>query len=152
MTVAVGDRVRDVSGTTHDGRSVQLSELAAEGPLVVSFYPKAFTPGCTAQTCHLRDVSAEFAELGATVVGVSRDDADTQARFAAEYRLDFPLLADTDGQIAEALGARRPGPLPSKRQTVVLDTDLTVLGSFRSETDMHAHADQALELLRSHRA
>lgn len=143
----VGDRVPDVAGTTHDGRVVRLSEMAAGGPLVVFFYPKAFTPGCTAQTCHFRDLSARFAEVGATVVGASRDTAETQERFAEAYDVDFPLLADRDGSIAKALGAKRRGPLPSRRQTVVLAADLTVLGTFRSETNMNAHADEALALL-----
>jgi peroxiredoxin Q/BCP len=148
--VRVGSAVKDVTATTQDGTTVRLSDLAADGPLVVSFYPKAFTPGCTAQTCHLRDRAAEFAEIGATVVGVSGDSVQTQSEFAAKHRLSFPLLADTDGALAKTLGAKRPGPLPPRRQTVVLDSDLTVLGTIRSETNMDQHADEALELLRSH--
>jgi thioredoxin-dependent peroxiredoxin len=87
--------------------------------------------------------------VGASRVGVSRDDVETQARFADEHRFDYPLLADPDGEVAKAFGAKRPGPLWNKRQTYVVDADLTLLGEISSETDMEKHADEALELLRS---
>lgn len=143
-----GDRIPDVELTLDDGRRLQLSELLADGPLAVFFYPKAFTPGCTAQSCHFRDLAAEFAEVGAGRLGVSRDDAATQARFRAEKGFDFPLVADESGDVARAFGAKRLGPLPSKRQTYVLDTDGTVLRVISSETDMDVHADEALAVLR----
>lgn len=152
MGVREGSQVPDVEGTAHDGRPLRLSELVGDGCLVVFFYPKAFTPGCTAQTCHFRDLESEFQRLGAAIVGVSRDDAETQARFADAHGVTFPLLSDADGSIAKAFGAKRPGPLPSKRQTFVLDRDLTVLGVFRSELDMRAHAAEALAVLRSRAA
>jgi thioredoxin-dependent peroxiredoxin len=152
MGVKVGDRVDDIEAPSSDGQTVTLSELAGDGPLVVFFYPKAFTGGCTAEACHFRDLASEFAELGATRVGVSRDSVRTQARFADEHGFDYPLLADPDGVVATAFGAKRRGPLPSKRQTFVLDHDLTVLGEFSSELNMEAHADEALALLRSRTA
>ncbi|MEX1162251.1 MAG: redoxin domain-containing protein [Nitriliruptor sp.] len=93
-------------------------------------------------------LGAEFAELGASRVGISRDDVTTQARFAEEHRFDYPLIADPDGAVARLLGAKRPGPLWSKRQTYVLDRDLTVLAAISSETDMEKHADEALQVLR----
>ena len=142
------DTITDLTVDLDDGRSVPLSELAGGEHLVVFFYPKAFTGGCTAQACHFRDLGAEFAELGARRVGVSRDDADTQARFSAEHRFDYPLIADPDGTVAKAFGAKRPGPVPSKRQTIVLDGDLQVLHRIASETDMDVHADDALAFLR----
>ncbi len=152
MALAIGEQVADVTATTHDGRTVSLTELAADGPVVVFFYPKAFTGGCTAEACHFRDLGAEFAEVGATRVGVSRDDVATQARFAAEHDFDYPLLADPEGTVSKAFGAKRPGPLMSKRQTFVVDTDLTLLGRISSELDMEKHADEALALLRDHAA
>lgn len=150
MPPAIGDAIPDVTSTTHDGRTVRLSELAAAGPLVVFFYPKAFTPGCTAEACTFRDLGAIFAELGASVVGVSRDAAEVQAAFAAEHDFDFPLLADRDGSVSKAFGAKRPGPLPVRRQTFVIDRDRSLLGHFHSETRMDAHAQQALDVLRAH--
>ena len=146
------DVIPDLTVDLDDGRSVPLSELADGEHLVVFFYPKAFTGGCTAQACHFRDLGAEFAAVGARRVGVSRDDQDTQARFAAEHRFDFPLIADPDGTVAKAFGAKRPGPIPSKRQTIVLGSDLTVLHRIASETNMDVHADDALAVLREQHA
>jgi thioredoxin-dependent peroxiredoxin len=143
-----GEQVPDFDATLHDGRTLRLSSLLEEGPLVLFFYPKAFTPGCTAEARHFRDLDREFAELGAQRLGVSRDDVETQARFAEEHGLDYPLIADPDGQIAKIFGAKRLGPIPSKRQTFVIGADRTLLGAIASETNMERHADEALELLR----
>ena len=147
-----GERVPDLTVTVHDGTETTLSALAAGGPLVVFFYPKAFTAGCTAQACHFRDLGAEFSELGASRVGVSRDDADTQARFVTEHEFDYPLIADRDGAVSKAFGAKRVGPVPSRRQTYVLDADLTVLAVISDELRMDRHADDALEVLRAARS
>ncbi len=146
------DTLSDLTVTLDDGRRIRLSDLADGGHLVVFFYPKAFTSGCTAQACHFRDLAAEFAEAGASRVGVSRDDVETQARFASEHDFDFPLIADPDGAVARAFGAKRPGPMPSKRQTIVLDPDLRVVHRVSSELNMDRHADEALDYLRSRRA
>jgi thioredoxin-dependent peroxiredoxin len=144
----VGQRIEDLAVTTHDGRVTTLSQLAGGGPLVVFFYPKAFTAGCTAQACHFRDLGAEFTALGASRVGVSRDGSDTQARFADANGFDYPLIADRDGTVAKAFGAKRVGPVPSRRQTYVLGADLTVLAVISDEIRMDRHADDALEVLR----
>ncbi len=146
--VATADTIPDMTVDLDDGRAVPLSQLVDGDYLVVFFYPKAFTGGCTAQACHFRDLGAEFAAVNAARVGVSRDGQDTQARFSAEHRFDFPLIADPDGAVAKAFGAKRPGPIPSKRQTVVLDGGLTVLHRIASETNMDVHADDALAFLR----
>jgi thioredoxin-dependent peroxiredoxin len=143
-----GDQVPDFDAMLHDGRTLRLSSILEEGPLVLFFYPKAFTPGCTAEARHFRDLDREFEELGARRLGVSRDDVETQARFAQEHELDFPLIADPDGRIARIFGAKRPGPIPSKRRTFVIGADRTLLGAISSETNMERHADEALELLR----
>jgi thioredoxin-dependent peroxiredoxin len=144
-----GDRITDLVVATHDGTRTTLSALADGGPLVVFFYPKAFTAGCTAQACHFRDLGAEFAELGSSRVGVSRDDSATQARFAVEHEFDYPLIADRDGSVSKAFGAKRVGPIPSRRQTYVLDGDLTVMAVISDEIRMDRHADDALEVLRA---
>ena len=146
---SVGDRITDLTVTTHDGTTTTLSALADDGSLVVFFYPKAFTAGCTAQACHFRDLGAEFAELGASRVGVSRDDSETQARFAGEHEFDYPLIADRDGAVSKAFGAKRVGPIPSRRQTYVLGGDLTVMAVISDEIRMDRHADDALEVLRA---
>ena len=143
----VGDQVPDFTATLDSGETTTLSALLEGGPVVLFFYPKAFTGGCTAEACHFRDLAAEFAEAGAQRVGISRDDVDTQARFRDEHEFDYPLIADPDGTIARIFGARRMGPLWSKRQTFVIGTDRRLLGAIRSETDMERHADEALALV-----
>jgi thioredoxin-dependent peroxiredoxin len=143
----VGEQVPDFTAAMEDGSTRTLSAILQDGPVVLFFYPKAFTGGCTAQSCHFRDLAAEFAEIGAQRIGVSRDDVDTQASFRSEHGLDFPLIADTDGAIARIFGTKRLGPLWSKRHTFVIDTDRTVIEVIRSETDMDVHADQALAAL-----
>ena len=144
-------KIPDFTATLADGSTTSLTELLADGPIVLFFYPKAFTPGCTAESCHFRDLAAEFAEAGAQRIGVSRDDVATQAKFADSYGLDFPLIADPDGEVAKIFGAKRMGPLPSKRQTFVIDVDRTLLGVISSELNMQVHASDALELLRTRR-
>jgi peroxiredoxin Q/BCP len=116
-------RIPNFEATLDDGRTVMFDDLLAEGPVVLFFYPKAFTPGCTAESCTFRDMAAEFAEIGAQRIGVSRDDVATQARFREQYDLDFPLIADPDGAVAKVFGAKRVGPMPSKRQTFVVAAD-----------------------------
>jgi thioredoxin-dependent peroxiredoxin len=152
MATAELTTIPDLEVTTHDGATTSLSALAGDAPLVVFFYPKAFTAGCTAQACHFRDLGAEFAALGASRVGVSRDATAQQAAFAEQHHFDFPLIADPDGAVSAAFGAKRLGPLPSRRQTYVLDADLSVLAVISSEIDMQRHADEALAVLRAHRS
>lgn len=143
----VGDEVPDFTATLHTGETTTLSSLLADGPVVLFFYPKAFTGGCTAEACHFRDLTSEFARAGAQRLGISRDDVATQARFRQEHGLDYPLIADASGEIARIFGAKRPGPLWSRRATYVIDTGRRLLGGIRSETDMERHADEALSLL-----
>lgn len=152
MATTAGTAITDLAVTTHEGVATSLHGLAAGGHLVVFFYPKAFTTGCTAQACHFRDLGAEFSELGATRVGISRDASAKQAAFAEHNAFDFPLIGDPDGAVSAAFGAKRLGPLPSRRQTYVLDAELTVLAVISSEIDMQRHADEALDVLRAHRS
>lgn len=147
-----GELVPDFETTLHDGSTTRLSTLLDAGPVVLFFYPKAFTRGCTAEARHFRDLAQEFAAVGAQRFGISGDDVATQARFERAHDLGYPLLADPSGEIAAIFGARRLGPLPAKRRTFVIASDRTLLGTIASETNMARHADEALELLRRHRA
>ena len=144
-----GDTVPDFSATDQHGKPVTFSEMLQAGPAVVFFYPKAFTSGCTKESCHFRDLAGEFAELGAQRIGVSADSVDKQARFDDEHKLGYPLLSDPDKTIAKIFGVKRMGPLMNKRSTFVIDTDRTVLEVISSEMNMDVHADQALEVLRA---
>ncbi|ORB30387.1 peroxiredoxin [Mycolicibacterium parafortuitum] len=147
-----GDRVAEFELPDQTGTMRTLTELLADGPIVLFFYPAAMTPGCTKEACHFRDLASEFAAAGATRVGISADSVDKQAQFADKQNFDYPLLSDTEGVVAEQFGVKR-GLLgkfmPVKRTTFVIDTDRTVLAAIASEFSMDTHADKALEVLRS---
>ena len=100
----VGDAAPDFSGTTTDGSKIALKDFRGK-TLILYFYPKDDTPGCTAQACSLRDANTEIKKKGAAVLGVSTQNEVSHQRFAAKYNLNFPLLADTDKSVAKAYGA-----------------------------------------------
>ncbi|MGW5664852.1 peroxiredoxin [Streptomyces sp. NPDC003758] len=148
--VDVGAEVEDFTLPDETGTERRLSELLADGPVVLFFYPAALSPGCTAEACHFRDLAAEFAAVGARPVGISGDAVDRQQEFAGRHTLGFPLLSDADGTVRERFGVRRGLSLaPTKRVTFVIDQDRTVLEVVRSELRMSAHADRALAALRA---
>jgi len=98
-----GDVAPDFELPDQDGRAVKLSDFRGQ-PVVVYFYPKAETPGCTVQACGIRDHHAEYAAAGAAVVGISPDPVAKLERFRDKHALDFPLLADEAHAVAEAYG------------------------------------------------
>lgn len=145
-----GDQVAEFTLPDQHGSPRSLSEFLAKGPVVLFFYPAAMTPGCTAESCHFRDLAAEFEEAGASRVGISQDSVDKQAEFAGKHDFDYPLLSDAGGEIARSFGvSRKIGLMPTKRQTFVIDTDGRVLEVIKSEIRMTVHADRALEVLRA---
>ncbi|MGH3521207.1 MAG: peroxiredoxin [Haloechinothrix sp.] len=148
-----GDLVPDFTLPDDSGTQRSLSEFLAEGPVVLFFYPAAMTSGCTAESCHFRDLAGEFAALGGQRVGISADSVEKQAQFSAMHSFDYPLLSDVDGTVAKQFGVHRSfGPLPVKRHTFVIDTDRRVLEVIKSEVRMNVHADKALEALRARKA
>ena len=145
----IGDKAPDFDLPDETGARRRLSDLLEKGPVVLYFYPAAMTPGCTAESCHFRDLAAEFEQVGAQRVGISADKVDKQQQFSSKYDFDFPLLSDTDKSVAKAYGVRRgPGLIPNKRTTFVIGTDGLVKDVIRSEINMSKHADRALETLR----
>ena len=143
-----GDLAPDFTAFDQTGAEVRLSDLLADGPVVLFFYPKAFTPGCTVESCHFRDLADEFTEVGAQRIGISADDIETQAQFDEHYHLGIPLLSDPDRKIARMYGVKRPGILLNKRQTFVIGTDGRIVSVIGSEFNMDMHADAALAELR----
>ena len=101
--IEVGTEAPDFTLPDHDGEPVRLSDLRGR-PVVLYFYPKADTPGCTTQACGIRDRSGEYGEVGATVLGVSPDKPAKLRKFADKYGLPFTLLSDEDHSVAEAYG------------------------------------------------
>ena len=148
----VGDLVEDFVLPDEYGVPQTLSGLLRDGPVVLFFYPGAFTKLCTAEACQFRDVSEDLRAVGARPVGVSSDLVARQAAFAQAFTLGFPLLSDPAGEVRATFGVRRTnGRWPTKRVTFVIDTDRRVLGVIRSEIRMNLHADRALEVLRRRR-
>ena len=142
-----GDHVPDFSAPDQHGTVVKFSDLLAQGPVVVFFYPKAMTTGCTKESCHFRDLAGEFAAVGAQRLGISTDSVEKQARFDEKNSLGFTLLSDADRTIAKIFGVKRPGPLMNKRATFVVAADGTLIEEISSEMNMEIHADRALEAL-----
>ena len=108
-TPKVGDKAPAFTAQDQDGKTVKLSDFAGKQAVLVYFYPKDNTPGCTKEACGFRDRLDELKKDGVAVLGVSRDDAESHKKFIAEHNLNFPLLVDTDGKITEAYGAGMAG-------------------------------------------
>jgi peroxiredoxin Q/BCP len=153
--VAKGDLIDDFELPDETGTPRKLSDFLSSGPVVLFFYPAAMTRGCTMESCHFRDLAKEFADVGASRVGISRDSVNKQKQFADKHGFGYPLLSDADGKIARRFGVRRSlalGPLVTKRTTFVIGTDGRVLETIHNEVSMAAHADRALEVLRANAA
>jgi thioredoxin-dependent peroxiredoxin len=150
-SIEVGSTVEDFALPDETGTTRSLTELLADGPVVLFFYPAALSAGCTAEACHFRDLAAEFAAVGARPVGISGDSVERQEEFAGKHALGMPLLSDADGAVRELFGVKRGFSLaPTKRATFVIARDRTVLEVVRSELRMNTHADRALAALRGH--
>jgi peroxiredoxin Q/BCP len=144
-----GDVVADFELLDENGTPRKLSGFLEKGPVVLFFYPAAMTKGCTAESCHFRDLAAEFAAVGAQRVGISADQVEKQKRFSEKHTFDFPLLSDPDRVVANQFGVTRAfGPLPNKRVTFVIGQDRQILDVIKSEVRMSVHADRALETLK----
>jgi peroxiredoxin Q/BCP len=145
-----GDHVQDFELRDQTGTARRLSEMLAVGPVVLFFYPAALTYGCTKESCHFRDLVAEFKAAGAQPVGISRDEITKQKQFDEKHSLGFPLLSDADRKVAEAFGVKGGmlGLSPVKRTTFVIDGDRTIRAVISSEISMNSHADRALEAVR----
>ena len=148
MGLSVGESIPHFTLITQDGTSFSSKEALEQGPLVIFFYPKDYTPGCTAEACNFRDFHAEFRELGAQVVGVSTDSTKRHSSFANRYNLTYPLLTDDDGKLAKSFGVKKKffNLLPG-RETFVVDTEGIIRLSY---ADLKAanHHEKALETLR----
>ncbi len=144
-----GDVAPDFELPDQDGTPRRLSTMLADGPVVLFFYPLASSGGCTTEMCSVRDEAARFAAVGAQRIGISRDPVARQKAFAEGNGLDYPLLADVDGEVCAAYGTRRNlAAAPVKRHTVVIGTDGVVRDVVKSEFRFGKHADRALAALR----
>jgi peroxiredoxin Q/BCP len=122
--LAVGAPAPKISAIDEQGQPIQFADIYAKGITLVYFYPKAGTSGCTAEACSLRDSYEKLHARGLQIIGVSRDTAEAQKNFQAEYKLPFTLVADTDGKVAAAFGVPMLMgflPLASRQSFIVKD-------------------------------
>jgi thioredoxin-dependent peroxiredoxin len=117
----VGDKAPNFEAKDENGQAVKLTDFAGKQAVLVYFYPKDDTPGCTKQACGLRDSLDSLKTQGVAVLGVSRDDAESHKKFKAKHNLNFPLLVDTDGKLTEAFGAGMEGRKMSRRVSFLID-------------------------------
>lgn len=124
----IGDKIPEVLGVDKEGKVVKAEDFAGK-PLVVYFYPKDNTPGCTAEACSLRDGDAELREMGYTVIGISKDSVASHLKFAAKYELPFILLSDESTEVNQAFGVWQKKKMAGReymgtvRTTFVTDAD-----------------------------
>jgi len=137
----VGKPAPDFTATAQDGTSVHIAALKGK-PVVVYFYPKDETPGCTKEACSFRDAWAPLAKTGAVLVGVSADSLDSHKAFVAHWKLPFLLVSDPDGSIGKQYGV--PFESYHHRQTFVVGADGTVKKVYR-KVDVSVHAQQILD-------
>jgi peroxiredoxin Q/BCP len=140
-----GDSMPETSLVGSDG-PIKLRDKIGK-PLVVYFYPKDETYGCTKEACAFRDQYEDFVAAGAEVIGISRDDASSHASFKANHRLPFTLLSDPGGKVASAWGVRGSLGLGG-RVTYVFDKAGTVRHRFESMIRFGKHVDEALEVVK----
>ena len=147
--IAKGDRAPEFEGTLAGGKQLRLRDFRGRRHIILYFFPKDFTPGCTREACSFRDRRAEVAGLDAEIVGVSLDTPEKHEAFAQKYQLPYPLVSDRSGAIASAFGvARLGGWLPTKRVTFVIDKQGVVQHVIQSEFSIDMHIDEALDTLR----
>ena len=147
-----GSKAPDFTLLTHDGTKLKLSSLKG-APVVLYFYPKDDTPGCTKEACGFRDAKTKLAKLGAVVLGVSPDTPASHEKFRAKYKLPFTLLCDPDHTVAEKYGAWREKNMYGKksmgiaRSTYLIDAAGKVAKVFKA-VKPDVHADQVLAALK----
>lgn len=146
--LAVGSSIPDVTFTSPEG-PVRVRDLLGERALVLYFYPKDETPGCTAQACAFRDQYQDFLDAGADVVGVSSDDAKSHDGFKQHHRLPFRLLSDPGGAGAKAFGVKKTFGLLPGRVTFVIDKGGVVRLRFDSQLKATRHIGEALTVVKS---
>jgi peroxiredoxin Q/BCP len=144
---SVGEKAPDFALSDAEGRRVSLSDLLARGPLVLYFYPQDETMGCTVEACAFRDAHQEFVDVGAQVVGISRDSPESHARFVAHHRLPFVLLSDGTGEVHRRYGIGKLLGIVD-RVTFVIDRDGVVRHRFDSKLRWRAHVTTALSALK----
>lgn len=146
--VKVGDSAPDFALPNQSGEMVSLKDFIGKKIIVLYFYPKDFSLGCTAEACAFRDSYEVFKEAGAEVVGVSSQSVDSHKRFASSNALPFILLSDEDGRVRKLYGASSAFGLIAGRVTYVIDKKGIVRHIFSSQLNPTKHIEEALRIIK----
>ena len=146
--IGVGDKAPDFTLPSQSGEQVRLQDRLGQGVVVLYFYPKDETSGCTREACAFRDSHEVFTDAGAEVIGVSSDSVDKHAAFATHHKLPFTLLSDKGGKVRKAYEVPATLGFIPGRVTYVIDRDGTVRHVFNSMTNIDRHVKDALEVVR----
>jgi peroxiredoxin Q/BCP len=149
MPVKVGDTAPDFTLPAQNGSTVSLRDFRGQKTLVLYFYPKDDTPGCTAESCAFRDQYEVFKNAGAEVIGVSGDSSESHQRFAAKYNLPFTLLSDKGDKVRKEYGATAAFGLFPGRVTYVIDKQGVVQYVFDSMFNFQGHVAETLKTLQT---
>jgi peroxiredoxin Q/BCP len=148
--VKVGDAAPDFEGPTSDGARLGLKNFIGKKNVVLYFYPKDDTPGCTKEACSFRDNLDSVRKMGAEVIGVSLDSVDSHQKFASKYKLPFPLISDKEKRIAQAYGVLRDTGTSTNRVTFIIDKSGKIAKIF-PKVDVTKHTEEVIEALRATR-
>jgi peroxiredoxin Q/BCP len=146
--IQAGDKAPDFTLPSQAGAPVRLHDRLSERSVVLYFYPRDETRGCTAEACAFRDSYEVFTDSGAEVIGVSSDSVDRHAGFADHHKLPFTLLSDQDGAVRKSYGVPAALGLLPGRVTYVIDRTGTVRHVFNSMTNIGRHIEDALTVVR----
>jgi thioredoxin-dependent peroxiredoxin len=145
--VGVGSKAPDFTLPSQSGEMVSLKDFIGTKPVVLFFYPKDDTPGCTKQACAFRDDYEEFGKLDAEVIGISSDSVESHRRFASKHDLPFTLLSDEGGKVRKLYGVQNSFGLFPGRVTYVIDENGVVRHIFSSQLGVEKHVEEALQAL-----
>ncbi len=142
----VGDKAPDFSLLDEHGKPVSLKDYTGKNIVVLYFYPKDFTPGCTAEACSFRDNYQPYREKSAVVIGVSLDSVESHKKFSEKYNLPFSILSDNRKATAKAYGVLGIGGLLARRVTFVIDKNGTIAHIF-PKVDVTKHSEEVLQAI-----
>ncbi len=149
MSVQIGDKTPDFELADQTGNRVRLYDLIGKQNIVLFFYPKDNSPGCTREACAFRDSYEVFQEQGTEVIGISSDNEDSHKKFSEKHKLPYTLLSDKEGKVRKLFGVPKTmGFLPG-RVTYIIDKQGIVQQLFNSQLNFKGHIEEALNVLKS---
>ncbi|MGC9505591.1 peroxiredoxin [Baaleninema sp.] len=147
MAVNVGDMAPDFTLPAQNGESVSLSDFRGKKAVILYFYPKDDTPGCTAESCAFRDRYETFTDAGAEVIGISGDSVSSHRQFASKHNLPFTLLSDSGDRVRKLYDVPATLWILPGRVTYVIDKDGVIRHIFNSQLDFQGHVNESMKIL-----